>query len=36
MPPTGFLEHWVRGEDGRWRVYQTTVLGPPGEGWERW
>ncbi|MDP9389229.1 MAG: hypothetical protein M3Q48_15265 [Actinomycetota bacterium] len=36
LAPTGFLEHWVRGEDGRWRTYQTTALGPPGEGWERW
>lgn len=36
LPPTGFLEHWVRGEDGRWRTYETSVLGPPGEGWQRW
>lgn len=36
LAPTGFLEDWVRGEDGRWRTYQTSVLGPPGEGWEQW
>lgn len=36
LPPTGFLEHWLRGEDGRWRTYDTTVLGPPGEGWQQW
>lgn len=36
LAPTGFLEHWVRGEDGRWRTYDSTLLGPPDEGWERW
>ena len=36
LAPTGFLEHWVRGEDGHWRTYDSTVLGPPAEGWERW
>lgn len=35
LPTTGFLEDWVRGEDGRWRKYSFTVLGPPGEGSER-
>lgn len=35
LAPTGFLEHWLRGEDGRWRTYKTTLLGPPDEGWER-
>ncbi len=36
LAPTGFLEHWVRGEDGRWRAYETTLLGPPAEGWQGW
>lgn len=36
LPPTGFLEEWVRGSDGRWRTWQSTVLGPPGPGWETW
>lgn len=36
LAPTGFLEHWVRGEDGLWRTYDSTLLGPPDEGWERW
>ncbi|MDP9389446.1 MAG: hypothetical protein M3Q48_16405 [Actinomycetota bacterium] len=31
-PPTGFLEDWVRGADGRWRLYHSVVLGPPGPG----
>ena len=34
LPPTGFLEEWVRGPDGRWRAWQSTVLGPPPAGWE--
>lgn len=29
LPPTGFLEDWVRGDDGRWRLFHTEVLGPP-------
>lgn len=36
LAPTGFLEDWVRGEDGHWRKYGFTLLGPPGEGWEQW
>ena len=36
MAPTGFFEGWVRGPDGRWRGCRSTVLGPPGEGWETW
>lgn len=28
-PPTGFLEDWVRGPDGRWRLFHSVVLGPP-------
>lgn len=29
LSPTGFLEELVRGTDGRWRILQETVLGPP-------
>ncbi len=29
LPATGFLEDWVRGDDGRWRLFHTEVLGPP-------
>lgn len=28
LPPTGYLEDWVR-DDGRWRLFHTEVLGPP-------
>ena len=28
-PPTGYLEDWVRGEDGRWRLAHSVLLGPP-------
>lgn len=28
-PPTGFLEDWVRGPDGRWRLFHSVVLGAP-------
>ena len=31
-PPTGYLEDWVRSPDGRWRLYHSVVLGPPGPG----
>lgn len=34
-PPTGKLLELVRRE-GRWRTFQTTVLGPPQEGWQQW
>ena len=27
---TGYFEDWVRGEDGRWRLLHSAVLGPPG------
>ncbi len=29
LPPTGYFEDWVRGEDGRWRLFHQVVLGPP-------
>lgn len=28
-PPTGYLEEWARGEDGRWRLAHSVMLGPP-------
>lgn len=32
LPPTGLLEEWVRGPDGRWRTLDVTPLGPPEGG----
>lgn len=29
LPPTGYFEDWVRGQDGRWRLFHQVVLGPP-------
>jgi hypothetical protein len=30
LPPTGYFEDWVRGPDGRWRLFHQVALGPPG------
>lgn len=32
LPPTGYMEQWLRRDDGQWHLVQSDALGPPAEG----